>query len=56
LAGKLRGGQTDWEFIRAAQIERRECQREHHCTWVIGLGLDDLRSVVTIRVVAYELD
>lgn len=52
---KANGGQSDWEYIRAAQVERRECQLAHNVAWSIGIHLDDVRSVVGISMVAWEI-
>ena len=51
-----KAGMSDWEFIRATQVERRECQASHDCVWKVELGIEETRSVVLIRIVAYEVD
>ena len=55
MGNRSRGSMSDWEFIRAAQIERRECQAAHDCAWAIVLGLDEVRSVMRIQMTAYEV-
>lgn len=55
MGSRLKAGMGDWEFIRATQIERRECQAAHDCAWKVELGIEETRSVVVIRIVAYEV-
>lgn len=49
-----KGAMSDWEFIRAAQIERRECERSHDVAWKVVIGLGNPRSVVDVCLEAYE--
>lgn len=55
MKGRSNGAHSDWEFIRAAQIERRECQQAHDVSIKLELGLDEVRSVILISAVAYEV-
>lgn len=55
MATKRHGAMTDWEFIRAAQVEVRECELNHDVAIKIELGLDTRRPVVGIVVSAYEV-
>jgi hypothetical protein len=54
----LRGGsaRSDWEFIRAAQVEKREAETSYDVSVKLDIGLDSRRSVVVLRAVAYEVD
>lgn len=54
MGRKIGGSLSDWEFIRAAQIERRECERAHDVAWKVVIGLGNPRSVVDICLEAYE--
>lgn len=56
MALRGKSGQSDWEFIRAAQIEKREVERSHDVAVKLDIGLDARRSVVVLRAVAYEVD
>jgi hypothetical protein len=47
---------SDYEFIRAAQIEKRETETSHDVHVRLDIGLDARRSVVVLRAVAYEVD
>lgn len=55
MKGRANGARSDWEFIRAAQIERRECQTAHNVHIELELGLDEVRSVILITAIAYEV-
>lgn len=55
MKGRANGARSDWEFIRAAQIERRECQSAHDVAVKLELGLDEVRSVISITAIAYEV-
>jgi len=55
VKGRNRGAQSDWEFIRAAQIERRECQSAYDVAIKLELGLEELRSVISITASAYTV-
>lgn len=54
----LRGSssRSDWEFIRAAQVEKREMEQAHDVAVKLEMGLDARRSIVVLRAVAYEVD
>lgn len=56
MAMRGKGGQSDWEFIRAAQIEKRETEASHDVSIKLEMGLDSRRSVVVLRAVAFEVD
>jgi hypothetical protein len=47
---------SDWEFIRAAQVEKREMEGAHDVSVKLEMGLDSRRSVVVLRATAYEVD
>lgn len=54
----IRGGngRSDWEFIRAAQVEKREAETSHDVSIKLDIGLDSRRSIVVLRATAYEVD
>jgi hypothetical protein len=51
---KGRNGMIDWEFIRAAQLEQRELEREHNVKVSFSLSLASPRSVIELRATAWE--
>lgn len=55
MKGRSNGRLSDWEFIRATQVECRECQSAHDVAIKLELGLDAVRSVILISAVAYEV-
>lgn len=56
MALRMGGAQSDWEFIRAAQVEKRETEACYDVSVRLDIGLDARRSVVVLRAVAYEVD
>jgi hypothetical protein len=46
---------SDWEFIRAARIEQRECEQAHDVAWGVSLRMDNERSVINISMSAWEV-
>lgn len=54
MALKGRNGMIDWEFIRAAQLEARELEREHNVRVTCALSIASPRSVIEVRTVAWE--
>lgn len=55
MALKGKNGMIDWEFIRAAQLEARELEREHNVRVTCALQIASPRSVVEVRTVAWEV-
>jgi len=55
MSRKMGSSMSDWEFIRATQVERRECQSNYGVAWKIDLGLEEGRSVIYLRMTAYEI-
>lgn len=56
MTNRSKGAHSDWEFIRAAQIEKRETEAGHDVCIRLDIGLDARRSVVVLRATAYEVD
>lgn len=56
MASSRHARMSDYEFIRATQIEARECESAHDVAWNINLALDGRRSVINIRLEAREVD
>lgn len=49
------GGMSDHEFIRAFQIEQRECEMSHDVAWRTIIVPDDRLGVLNIRLEAFEV-
>lgn len=56
MALKRSNSNSDWEFIRAAQVEKRETEASHDVSIRLDIGLDSRRSVVVLHAAAYEVD
>lgn len=54
MKGKISAGQSDEEFVRAADEVMRHIQTEHGCSVAAAVGTSVRRTVVTIRIVAHE--
>jgi hypothetical protein len=52
---KGNGGMSDWEFIRAARVEQVECEQSHDVVIKVALAMDNTRSVINIRLDAWEV-
>lgn len=52
----LKRGSTmiDWEFLRAAQLEARELEREYNVKVTSAVTLASPRSVIELRTTAWE--
>lgn len=55
MASSRHARMSDYEFIRAAQIEQRECEKAHDVAWKVSIGLDEQRSVLNIRLEARQI-
>jgi hypothetical protein len=55
MALKGKSSYSDWEFIRAARVEQRECEQAHDVAWEISLRMDNERSVIGIKMCAWEV-
>lgn len=56
MALKRSNGMIDWEFLRAAQLEQRELEREYNVKVTFTLTLASPRSVIELRTTAWEDD
>lgn len=54
MGTKIKGGASDHEFLRAARVEKLECERNHNVTVSCVLWVDDTRSVLNVSVSAYK--
>lgn len=55
MGKRLGNAMGDWEFIRAAQIEARECETSYDVAIQRVIELDERRSVVRMRLTAHEV-
>jgi len=46
---------SDHEMIKAFHIEQRDCELNHDVAWVTKCSPDDRRSVLNIRLEAWEV-
>lgn len=55
MRSKGSSAMSDHEMIRAFHVEQRECELAHDVAWRTVIQPDDQRSVLTIRLEAYEV-
>jgi len=55
MALKKGSTMSDHEMIRAFHIEQRECEAAHDVAWKTVIQPDNQRSVLRIRLEAYEV-
>jgi hypothetical protein len=55
MRSKSSSSMSDHEMIRAFHVEQRECELAHDVGWRTTITPDDRRSVLTIRLEAWEV-